>query len=493
MKTKKAWRKVPVALLFLLPNILGFIAFILVPLVMSFGMAFTDWDFLRHNIFRDEPLRFVWLENFVTLLQHPSFWHFLGNTFFLMLGLPFAVAGSLGAALLLSRADKARHRFKLALGVAAGVMAVSTFLLLRMGMSSGGLWFIFGAMAATALVVGVASGGTLYRTMFYLPNFTAGVATFVLWKKMYHPTLGPINQGLQPILEWLSAWVRGMPGFFALGLPMLACGLAWLLAAWQVRRLQRAWDDSDAGTIAVTAGLLTLGVPLALLVKWFDGSAMTAALMGLAVVILPGIWIRRRPQPWGKPREADKGLGTEVALALAMVPLLLLLVAVMVVGPGLPVAATAGLEPPNWLGDFHWAKPSLMIMVLWAAIGSNNMVLYLAGLSSIPPELYEAADMDGATSSQRFWHITWPQLAPVTFFICIMSVIHGLQGGFEMARTMTQGGPAGSTTTLSYFIFSEGFQTGRLGYASAVAWVLFALVFGLSLFNFRYGNRHVDD
>ena len=480
MKTKNAWGKLPIALLFLLPNILGFIAFILVPLVMSFGMAFTDWDFLRHNIFRDEPLKFVWLENFTTLLSHPRFWQFLGNTFFLMLGLPFAVAGSLGAALLLSRVGKAQHRFKPAIGVAAIVMAISTFMLLSGGMSEGGLWFLFGTMAATTLVIGVVSGGTLYRTMFYLPNFTAGVATFVLWKKMYHPTLGPINQGLQPMLEGLAGWVRGMPDFFAIGLPLLACAAALLVAWWQVRRLRNSWDESDAGMIAVTAGLLSVSVPVALLLWWFG-------------YVMLGIWICRRPQPWGKTRDADKGLGTEVALALLLVPLFLLFAAVMVVGPGLPVAATAGLEPPNWLGDFHWAKPSLMIMVLWAAIGSNNMVLYLAGLSNISPELYEAADMDGATSSQRFWHITWPQLAPVTFFICIMSVIHGLQGGFEMARTMTQGGPAGSTTTLSYFIFSEGFQTGRLGYASAVAWVLFALVFGLSLFNFRYGNRHVDD
>ena len=79
--------------------------------------------------------------------------------------------------------------------------------------------------------------------------------------------------------------------------------------------------------------------------------------------------------------------------------------------------------------------------------------------------------MDGASSLQRFWHITWPQLAPVTFFIGVMGIIYGLQGGFEMARVMTMGGPAGSTTTLSYFIYLEGFETGRLGYASAAAWV----------------------
>ena len=101
--------------------------------------------------------------------------------------------------------------------------------------------------------------------------------------------------------------------------------------------------------------------------------------------------------------------------------------------------------------------------------------------------------MDGASALQRFWHITWPQLAPITFFIAIMGVINGLQGGFEMARTMTLGGPAGSTTTLSYFIFTEGFETGRLGYASAIAWVLFGLVLVFALVNFRFGNRGGND
>ena len=81
----------------------------------------------------------------------------------------------------------------------------------------------------------------------------------------------------------------------------------------------------------------------------------------------------------------------------------------------------------------------------------------------------------------------------MTFFIAVMGVINGLQGGFEMARTMTQGGPAGATTTLSYFIFTQGFETGRLGYASAIAWVLFGLVFVFSLVNFRFGNRDVND
>ncbi len=73
-----------------------------------------------------------------------------------------------------------------------------------------------------------------------------------------------------------------------------------------------------------------------------------------------------------------------------------------------------------------------------------------------------------------------------------MSTIAGLQGGFEAARVMTQGGPAGSTTTLSYFIYQEGFETGRLGFASAVAWVLFLLIFAVTLFNWKFGNKYVD-
>jgi len=121
------------------------------------------------------------------------------------------------------------------------------------------------------------------------------------------------------------------------------------------------------------------------------------------------------------------------------------------------------------------------------------MLLYIAGLTNIPPELYEAADIDGASPRQRFWNVTWPQLAPITFFIFIMSVIGGLQGGFEMARTMTQGGPAGSTTPLSYFIFTQGFETGRFGSASGVAWALFALVLSVTLINWKFGSRYVND
>lgn len=482
-----------VGVLFLLPNILGFLAFTLVPLVMSLGMSFTDWDILRHNIFRDAPLRFTGFENYVRLFTHPQFWQYLGNTFFMMLGLPFSIAGSLGAALLLTRASKFRYNVKPALMIATVIMVICGLTLLSGGMPERQVWLFFGMLAAMTLAAGVMTGGTVYRTLFYLPNFTAGVATYVLWKKLYNPTTGPVNQAMNPVLEGFSGWVNSMPQLFTYGIPVLTSILALVIVGWQLRRLRIARDLSEAGLVSLIAGLLSILVPLWLCLTWLGMSSIMALIVTAVCFGALLFWLMNRPQPWGKPKTMDKGLGAEVALALVLIPVLLTLGAALVVGPALPAAATAGIEAPDWLGNYHWAKPAIMFMGLWMAIGSNHMVLYLAGLSNISPELYEAADMDGAKPGQRFWYITWPQLAPVTFFIAIMSVIHGLQGGFEMARVMTQGGPAGSTTTLSYFIFIEGFETGRLGYASAVAWVLFALVFGISIFNFRYGNRHVAD
>ena len=478
---------------FLLPNILGFLAFTLVPLAMSFAIAFTDWNTLRHNIYRHESLRFVGFENFSWLFHHPEFFHYLGNTFFLMLGLPFAIAGSLGAALLLTRVSSRPTARRGAFIVATLLLTASGLALRAGGMSQGGVWCIFGVLAAGGLVAGVISGGSVYRTLFYLPNFTAGVATFVLWKKLYNPQTGPINAALSPVLDGFSGVVRSAPTVFAWGLPLICGALAVLLVWWQVRRLYQHWDDASAGPVAVVTAMATMALPLMFLLRWLGVSAVVAVAVSVMLAGVAAIVILRRPRRWGPKCAVDTGLSAELALALLLVPLLALLAVGVVWGSHLPVLAAAGLRPPNWLGDYDWAKPAIMGMGLWAAIGSNNMILYLAGLSNIPPELYEAADMDGASAMQRFWHVTWPQLAPVTFFVGVMGVIYGLQGGFEMARVMTTGGPAGSTTTLSYFIYIEGFETGRLGYASAAAWVLFALVFILSLLNFRFGNRNAND
>ena len=133
-----------------------------------------------------------------------------------------------------------------------------------------------------------------------------------------------------------------------------------------------------------------------------------------------------------------------------------------------------------------------MLMGIWTAIGGGNMLLYLAGLSNIPVELYEAAEMDGAGPSAKFWNITWPQLAPTTFFVVVMSAIGGLQGGFEQARVMTRAALPKSTTTLGYYIYIKAFQEFEFGYASTIAWTLFLIIMAITLFNWRYGSRYVE-
>ncbi len=155
-------------------------------------------------------------------------------------------------------------------------------------------------------------------------------------------------------------------------------------------------------------------------------------------------------------------------------------------------AAWITWQPPNWLGEISTAKPAFIIMGWWHQMGGLPMLLYLAALQGIPEQLYEAAEIDGANAWQRFWSITWPMVSPTTFFILIMGVIRGFQGGFQQAYIMTRGGPAGSTTTVDYFIYNRAFfQDQDMGYASAAAWVLFAIILTLTLINWRYGQRKV--
>jgi len=161
-------------------------------------------------------------------------------------------------------------------------------------------------------------------------------------------------------------------------------------------------------------------------------------------------------------------------------------------GPINLVLRMVGIEGPNWLLDYFWAKPALMIMGIATSMGGTNMVLYLAGLQDIPRDLYEAAALDGAGPAARFRHITWPALRPVTFFIFVMEIIGGFQGGFDFGYVMTQGGPDGATTTLSYYTWREAFQYFHEGYAAALAVVMFAVILVVTAINWRYGKESVN-
>jgi multiple sugar transport system permease protein len=150
-----------------------------------------------------------------------------------------------------------------------------------------------------------------------------------------------------------------------------------------------------------------------------------------------------------------------------------------------------GLKGPNWLQDEAWAKPALIIMGVWQSVGGFNMILYLAALQGVPRDLYDAAEVDGANAWQKFWAVTWPQISPTTFFIAIMSIIGGFQAGFDPAYVMTGGGPNGSTTTIIYYLFNNAFKWYQMGYAAAIAWVLFTIIFLFTMLQWRYYGKTV--
>jgi multiple sugar transport system permease protein len=151
-------------------------------------------------------------------------------------------------------------------------------------------------------------------------------------------------------------------------------------------------------------------------------------------------------------------------------------------------------KPLLWLSDPALAMPAVIVMIVWKAVGFN-MIIYLAGLQAIPNEYYEAADVDGAGPWQRFRKITFPLVAPTTLFLLVLNMI-GAMKSFEQIFVMTQGGPpgpGGATTTVVYWIYQQAFVYFRMGYASALAYVLFALMFVLSLWMFRYYVKRVEE
>lgn len=143
-----------------------------------------------------------------------------------------------------------------------------------------------------------------------------------------------------------------------------------------------------------------------------------------------------------------------------------------------------GLGPIDWLGDPRLALHSLVIMRVWKGVGWN-MVIYLAGLQGIPQILYEAAEIDGASAWKKFMSITWPSLRPVTVYIIIMGTISTFQT-FGEIYAMTGGGPLDSTTTVGFLIYQRAFQYYSMGEASTVAFILFGIIFGLSLINMQF-------
>ena len=362
-------RNLRTALCFLAPNLLGFLAFTAFPVGLSLFMSFTNWD-LKPGA----ELEWVGLRNYTDLLGSSKFWFYFYNTFYFMLGIPISVFLSLLLANMLvdpMRIGRAGLRRALAAVIVAAGRLTCVPLFLAGSRDTALLLGLFYA----AGFFGVLFGSSTFRTMFYIPNFAAGVATIILWMQIFNPHTGMAN-------EWLGSL------FEVLGI------------------------DAELPTWLVSTRNLLGFLPL--------------------------------------PESFNNG------------------------------------------GFGFGAREAIIIMGIWSGIGGNNMILYIAAIANIPDNLYEAAAIDGAGPLARFRHVTVPSVAPTTFFIVIMSIIGGLQGGFETARVMTQGGPAGITTTLSYYIYSTGFEELKLGYSAAVSWILFLVVFVATLVYWRKGNRQME-
>lgn len=147
-----------------------------------------------------------------------------------------------------------------------------------------------------------------------------------------------------------------------------------------------------------------------------------------------------------------------------------------------------GLDGPNWLGRPEWAKPAIIIMSMWGVGG--GMIIYLAGLQSIPQHLYEAAEIDGANEWRQFWNVTVPMMTPTIFFNLVIGVIGSFQV-FTTAYVATGGGPVNSTLFYVLYLYRRGFQDFRMGYASALAWILFLLILLMTLLIFRSATSWV--
>ncbi len=145
-----------------------------------------------------------------------------------------------------------------------------------------------------------------------------------------------------------------------------------------------------------------------------------------------------------------------------------------------------GIDGPAWLYDSKWAMFAIVMMSVWAGFGAN-MIIFLGGLQGVSPDLGEAARLDGANAWQVFWHVTLPGISRTTYLVATLLIIGAFQV-FDQAYVLTKGGPGNSTLTLVYYIYNQGFGSLKMGYASALSFVLFLIILVFSLINGRVSN-----
>jgi multiple sugar transport system permease protein len=148
-----------------------------------------------------------------------------------------------------------------------------------------------------------------------------------------------------------------------------------------------------------------------------------------------------------------------------------------------------GIKGPQWLADEKWTKPSLVLMAIWGC--GNTMVIYLAALQDVPRSLYESAEIDGANAWVKFRHITVPMISPVIYFNLIMGIIGSLQVFAQAYIMLGGGGPNRSALFYTVYLYQNAFDYQQMGYACAMAWVLFVIILGLTWLATRTTRRHI--
>lgn len=144
-------------------------------------------------------------------------------------------------------------------------------------------------------------------------------------------------------------------------------------------------------------------------------------------------------------------------------------------------------DPPRFLASYEWALPAIMLVVIWASLG-YRVFMYSAAITGLPRDLYEAAEIDGANSIQKFFKLTVPLLKPTTFFLTITGIISSFKV-FGYTNVMTGGGPGSSTYTLVYYIYTSAFKYYKMGYASAIAVILFVMLLIVTIIQWVHNNK----
>jgi multiple sugar transport system permease protein len=285
--------------------------------------------------------------------------------------------------------------------------------------------------------------GTL-RTLYFLPYITSLVPAAMVWQWIFNSQSGILNYiagGLSRGLARLVAVLGQGPWIYPWML-LLAGWIVYLHVTGRRRAEMTNW------LLTALAGILLLGAVLFLwrpdymhnTVKQFE-------------TFFPVRWLQ-------EPRGIIPYLGLKW-----------------------------GFKPPMWLQGPSMALIAVSVVSIWHFAG-YNIVIYLAGLFNVPPELYEAARIDGASEGQVFWKITLPLLSPTTFFLLITSTI-GAFRAFTMFYVLTNGGPLRTTTSVTFMIYERFYNAGRWGYASAIAFVLFGIILAMTLLNQWLAGRHV--